>query len=82
MPCVRIATGTWAIGDEMKLIEAVQSALVSAFQIPDGTATYCSTFTMPTAAFSRPVGPSATRASRSLASRRALKTPSARYSRQ
>ena len=32
MPCVRIATGTWAIGVEMKLIEAVQSALVSAFK--------------------------------------------------
>ncbi len=35
MPRVRIATGTSAIGDEMKLIEAVQSALVSAFQIPE-----------------------------------------------
>lgn len=35
MPCVRIATGTWAVGVEMKLIEAVQSALVSAFKIPD-----------------------------------------------
>jgi hypothetical protein len=31
---VRIATGTWAVGVEMKLIEAVQSALVSAFKIP------------------------------------------------
>jgi hypothetical protein len=30
---VRIATGTWAVGVEMKLIEAVQSALVSAFKI-------------------------------------------------
>ena len=33
MPCVRIATGVWAIGSEMKLIEAVQSALVAAFKI-------------------------------------------------
>jgi phenylpyruvate tautomerase PptA (4-oxalocrotonate tautomerase family) len=36
VPCVRIATGLWAVGVEMKLIEAVQSALVSAFQIPEG----------------------------------------------
>lgn len=36
MPCVRIATGTWAVGIEMKLIEAVQSALVNAFRIPEG----------------------------------------------
>ena len=35
MPCVRIATGKWAVGSEMKLMEAVQSALVSAFQIPE-----------------------------------------------
>ena len=35
MPCVRIATGNWAVGCEMKLIEAVQSALVYAFKIPD-----------------------------------------------
>ena len=35
MPCVRIATGNWAVGIEMKLIEAVQSALVSAFKIPE-----------------------------------------------
>ena len=34
MPCVRTATGTWAEGSEMKLIEAVQSALVAAFKIP------------------------------------------------
>jgi phenylpyruvate tautomerase PptA (4-oxalocrotonate tautomerase family) len=34
MPCVRIATGTWAEGSEMKLIEAVQSALVAAFKVP------------------------------------------------
>jgi hypothetical protein len=33
MPCVRIATGKWAIGSEIKLIEAVQSAIVAAFQI-------------------------------------------------
>lgn len=36
MPCVRIATGNWAVGREMDLIEAVQSALVSAFKIPEG----------------------------------------------
>ena len=35
MPCVRIATGTWAVGIEMKLIDAVQSALISAFRIPE-----------------------------------------------
>jgi phenylpyruvate tautomerase PptA (4-oxalocrotonate tautomerase family) len=35
MPCVRIATGKWAIGLEMKLIDAVQSALVSVFKIPE-----------------------------------------------
>lgn len=35
MPCVRISTGTWAAGSEMKLIEAVQSALVAAFGIPE-----------------------------------------------
>lgn len=35
MPCVRIATGTWAVGCEMKLIEAVQTALVAAFNIPE-----------------------------------------------
>jgi phenylpyruvate tautomerase PptA (4-oxalocrotonate tautomerase family) len=35
MPCVRIATGTWALGTEKALIEAVQSALVTAFQIPE-----------------------------------------------
>ena len=32
MPCVRIATGVWAAGSEMKLIEAVQSALVAALR--------------------------------------------------
>jgi hypothetical protein len=36
MPCVRIATGLWATGQETQLIEAVQSALVSAFRIPEG----------------------------------------------
>jgi hypothetical protein len=36
MPCVRIATGAWAAGSEMKLIEAVQSALVAAFRISEG----------------------------------------------
>ena len=35
MPCVRIATGKWAVGVEMKLIGAVQSALVSSFKIPE-----------------------------------------------
>jgi hypothetical protein len=35
VPCVRIATGTWAASVEMKLIEAVQSALISAFKIPE-----------------------------------------------
>ncbi len=35
MPCVRIATGAWAAGIEMQLIEAVQAALVSAFKIPE-----------------------------------------------
>lgn len=36
MPCVRIATGLWATGQEAALISAVQSALVSAFRIPEG----------------------------------------------
>ncbi len=36
MPCVRIATGDWAAGFEMKLIEAVQTALVAAFRSPEG----------------------------------------------
>lgn len=36
MPCARIATGIWAASSEMKLIEAVQSALVAAFRIPEG----------------------------------------------
>lgn len=36
MPCVRIATGLWATGSEMKLIEAVQAALVAAFRLPKG----------------------------------------------
>lgn len=35
MPCVRIATGHWAAGSEPRLIEAVQSALVSTFQISE-----------------------------------------------
>lgn len=35
MPCVRITTGMWAMGAEMRLIEAVQAALVSAFEIPE-----------------------------------------------
>ena len=34
MPCVRIATGKWALGAERQLMEAVQEALVSAFRIP------------------------------------------------
>ena len=36
MPCVRIATGEWAAGSELKLIEAVQSALVASLRIPHG----------------------------------------------
>lgn len=35
MPCVRIGTGLWAAGMELKLIDAVQAALVSAFKIPE-----------------------------------------------
>jgi phenylpyruvate tautomerase PptA (4-oxalocrotonate tautomerase family) len=35
LPCVRISTGLWANGSEVRLIEAVQAALVSAFQIPE-----------------------------------------------
>ena len=35
MPCVRIATGSWAAGSGIELIEAVQSALVAAFRIPE-----------------------------------------------
>lgn len=34
MPCVTLATGRWALGQEIELIEAVQSALVAAFKIP------------------------------------------------
>ena len=36
MPCVRIATGEGAAGSELKLIEAVQSALVASFRMPEG----------------------------------------------
>jgi hypothetical protein len=36
MPCVRIATGLWATGQEEALIAAVQSAVVAAFRIPEG----------------------------------------------
>lgn len=36
MPCVRIATGRWATGQEEGLIDAVQSALVAAFRLPEG----------------------------------------------
>jgi phenylpyruvate tautomerase PptA (4-oxalocrotonate tautomerase family) len=35
MPCVRITTGKWGEGLEIELMEAVQSALVSAFKIPE-----------------------------------------------
>jgi phenylpyruvate tautomerase PptA (4-oxalocrotonate tautomerase family) len=35
MPSTRIMTGDWARGREMALIDAVQSALVSAIKIPD-----------------------------------------------
>ena len=34
MPFVRIATGSWAADSEMKLIEAVLSAIIAAFSIP------------------------------------------------
>ncbi|HEY0329499.1 MAG TPA: tautomerase family protein [Rhodopseudomonas sp.] len=35
MPSVSIVTGEWARGREAELIEAVQSAMVSAIKIPD-----------------------------------------------
>jgi phenylpyruvate tautomerase PptA (4-oxalocrotonate tautomerase family) len=35
MPSTRIGTGEWARGSEQKVIEAVQSALLSALRIPD-----------------------------------------------
>lgn len=35
MPSVRIVTGEWARGHEMALIEAVQSAMLSAIKIPE-----------------------------------------------
>lgn len=35
MPSTRITTGAWAHGQEVRLIEAVQSALVSVLKIPD-----------------------------------------------
>jgi len=35
MPSTRIITGDWAHGREMELIEAIQSALLSAIKIPD-----------------------------------------------
>ena len=35
MPSTRITTGLWARGSETRLIEAVQSALLSALKIPD-----------------------------------------------
>ena len=35
MPCVRISTGEWIAGRELEMIEAVQSALVAAFRIPE-----------------------------------------------
>jgi phenylpyruvate tautomerase PptA (4-oxalocrotonate tautomerase family) len=35
MPSTRIATGDWARGRERDLIDAVQSALLSAIRIPD-----------------------------------------------
>jgi phenylpyruvate tautomerase PptA (4-oxalocrotonate tautomerase family) len=35
MPSTRITTGMWARGSEQKIIEAVQSALLSALKIPD-----------------------------------------------
>ncbi len=35
MPSTRITTGTWARGGELKLIEAVQAALLSSLKLPD-----------------------------------------------
>lgn len=35
MPSTRIVTGHWAVGKELALIEAVQSALQEAIKIPD-----------------------------------------------
>jgi phenylpyruvate tautomerase PptA (4-oxalocrotonate tautomerase family) len=35
MPSTRISTGNWAKGNEPQIIEAVQSALLTALQIPD-----------------------------------------------
>jgi phenylpyruvate tautomerase PptA (4-oxalocrotonate tautomerase family) len=35
MPSTRIVTGCWARGSERKVIEAVQSALVSALKLPE-----------------------------------------------
>ncbi|MCP3476711.1 tautomerase family protein [Bradyrhizobium sp. CCGUVB1N3] len=35
MPSTRITTGRWARGSEQKVIETVQSALLSALKIPD-----------------------------------------------
>jgi phenylpyruvate tautomerase PptA (4-oxalocrotonate tautomerase family) len=35
MPSTRITTGTWARGSEQEVIDAVQSALLSALKIPD-----------------------------------------------
>jgi phenylpyruvate tautomerase PptA (4-oxalocrotonate tautomerase family) len=35
MPSTRIVTGSWARGSERKVIEAVQSALVSALKLPE-----------------------------------------------
>lgn len=35
MPGTRIITGSWAVGKELTLIEAVQSALQESIKIPD-----------------------------------------------
>jgi phenylpyruvate tautomerase PptA (4-oxalocrotonate tautomerase family) len=35
MPSTRISTGAWARGSEMKVIEAVQAALLSSLKLPD-----------------------------------------------
>jgi phenylpyruvate tautomerase PptA (4-oxalocrotonate tautomerase family) len=35
MPCVRIAIGLWSAGPELALIDAVQSALVAVFRLPE-----------------------------------------------
>lgn len=35
MPSTRLTTGTWVRGNEMKIIEAIQAALLSSLKLPD-----------------------------------------------